>query len=491
MMTLRRKLAYQIATLIGSLLVIGVASLWGINAMRTDFSAALDGYQRLRKLYEVATHVEVARMLMGITHPEPASARAELERAADVFNTEFPPDADAAQETAVRHAFENATRSGATEEITTSTLESIIQPMVDLDAQYRQAIQIAQNHADRGLKLLMICMVILLAGVAMIAMIIGVAQYRTILWPLARMKLAVERIAAGRFNGRVHSEGTAEFVELAANFNRMAARLEDLYHTLQQRVDSKSRQLLRNERLASVGLLAAGVAHEINNPLNIMTAHAELSLGAIERGDESAQEESARSLQVICEEAFRCKRIVEKLLTLGRGPKDPSSVFSLGNLVREVVETVSAMPNYSDRNLIVEPTSGADDRVKGRSDEIKQVVLNLLFNALEATSAGGEVRVAITADRREVELRIADTGRGMADAVLEQVFEPFFTDPRGKTIALETARRGTGLGLSIAHAIIVRHGGEIRAHSDGPGLGSQFTVIFPTASFDVDEEVDE
>jgi signal transduction histidine kinase len=280
-------------------------------------------------------------------------------------------------------------------------------------------------------------------------------------------------------------------VELAANFNRMAARLEDLYHTLQQRVDSKSRQLLRNERLASVGLLAAGVAHEINNPLNIMTAHAELSLGAIERGDESAQEESARSLQVICEEAFRCKRIVEKLLTLGRGPKDPSSVFSLGNLVREVVETVSAMPNYSDRNLIVEPTSGADDRVKGRSDEIKQVVLNLLFNALEATSAGGEVRVAITADRREVELRIADTGRGMADAVLEQVFEPFFTDPRGKTIALETARRGTGLGLSIAHAIIVRHGGEIRAHSDGPGLGSQFTVIFPTASFDVDEEVDE
>jgi two-component system, NtrC family, sensor kinase len=322
-------------------------------------------------------------------------------------------------------------------------------------------------------------------------MIIGVAQYRTILWPLARMKLAVERIAAGRFNGRVHSEGTAEFVELAANFNRMAARLEDLYHTLQQRVDSKSRQLLRNERLASVGLLAAGVAHEINNPLNIMTAHAELSLGAIERGDESAQEESARSLQVICEEAFRCKRIVEKLLTLGRGPKDPSSVFSLGNLVREVVETVSAMPNYSDRNLIVEPTSGADDRVKGRSDEIKQVVLNLLFNALEATSAGGEVRVAITADRREVELRIADTGRGMADAVLEQVFEPFFTDPRGKTIALETARRGTGLGLSIAHAIIVRHGGEIRAHSDGPGLGSQFTVIFPTASFDVDEEVDE
>jgi signal transduction histidine kinase len=330
----------------------------------------------------------------------------------------------------------------------------------------------------------------LLAGVALMAMIVGIAQYRSILWPLARMKLAVERIASGRFNGRVDTEGTLEFAELAINFNRMAARLEDLYHNLQQKVEAKSRQLLRNERLASVGLLAAGVAHEINNPLSIMTAHAELSLGAIERGDQSAQDESARSLQVICEEAFRCKRIVEKLLTLGREPQEAPSIFSLGSLVREIVASVTAMPEFHNRILTVTPANGIDDRIKGRSDEIKQVVLNLVFNALEAVSAGGEVRVAISADRREVELSVTDTGRGMPHAVLDQIFEPFYTDARGKAGAGEDARRGTGLGLSIAHAIVVRHGGEIRAHSDGPGLGSRFTVVLPTASFDLDEELD-
>jgi two-component system NtrC family sensor kinase len=151
--------------------------------------------------------------------------------------------------------------------------------MIDLDVESRQAIQSAYDQANHHLKLLMLSMSGLLVGVALIAMVIGIAQYRAILWPLARMKLAVERIAAGRFNGRVDTEGTLEFAELAVNFNRMATRLEDLYHNLQQRVEAKSRQLVRNERLASVGLLAAGVAHEINNPLSIMTAHAELVAG--------------------------------------------------------------------------------------------------------------------------------------------------------------------------------------------------------------------
>jgi signal transduction histidine kinase len=90
-----------------------------------------------------------------------------------------------------------------------------------------------------------------------------------------------------------------------------------------------------------------------------------------------------------------------------------------------------------------------------------------------------------------VELKVIDTGKGMSEAVLDQIFEPFYTDNRGKTATTIEARRGMGLGLSIVHAIVVRHGGEIRAHSGGPGLGSRFTVILPTASFDVDEELDQ
>jgi two-component system, NtrC family, sensor kinase len=495
MMTLRRKLAYQIIAMVASLLVAGVASFWEIDEMRSDFNAALDGYQRLQKVYEVGTHVGAAQLYLTIRQPAPAAAHVELGRALDQFNRGFPLDAashDTALEQSVRRALDEAAQADlSTDSGQPVNLDSVVKPMIDLDTECRRQIQLAYERADYHLKFLMFSMSGLLAGVALMAMIIGIAQYRSILWPLARMKLAVERIAAGRFNGRVDTEGTMEFAELAANFNRMAARLEDLYHNLQQKVEAKSRQLLRNERLASVGLLAAGVAHEINNPLSIMTAHAELSLGAIQRGDESAKDESAHSLQVICEEAFRCKRIVEKLLTLGRAPQDAPSIFSLGSLTREVVASVTAMPEYHNRILRVTPANGIDDRIKGRSDEIKQVVLNLVFNALEAVSTGGEVRVNIAADRREVDLSVTDTGRGMPHAVLDQIFEPFYTDSRGKAGTGEDARRGTGLGLSIVHAIVVRHGGEIRAHSDGPGRGSRFTVLLPTASFDPEEELDQ
>ncbi len=321
MMTLRRKLAYQITALVASLLVAGAASFWEIDQMRSDFNAAFDGYGRLQKVYEVGTHVAAAQLYLAIRQPAPAAAHVELGRALDLFNRGFPPDSpshDAALEQNVRQSLDAAAQADlAADSARPNNLDSVVKPMVDLDADCRRQIQFAYDRADYHLKFLMFSMSGLLAGVALMAMIVGIAQYRSILWPLARMKLAVERIAAGRFNGRVDTEGTLEFAELAANFNRMAARLEDLYHNLQQKVEAKSRQLLRNERLASVGLLAAGVAHEINNPLSIMTAHAELSLGAIERGDQTAQDESARSLQVICEEAFRCKRIVEKLLTLG------------------------------------------------------------------------------------------------------------------------------------------------------------------------------
>jgi two-component system, NtrC family, sensor kinase len=497
MMSLRRKLVYQITGLVLSMLLVGCAALWGFEALRSDFSAALDGYQRLDDLNRVGSHVAAARMLLETAPPQPIEAKTELQTALRVFNEAFVTDTDAVSQATgalpndVRQALESTINSvGVSGEIDAASIEPILRPMIDLDARYRQIIEIAQQRATRRQHLFFFAMTGLLAGVALVAALIGMAQYRSVLWPLMRMKFAVERIAAGRFNGRVHTEGTREFAELASNFNRMAARLEDLYHNLQQNVEAKSKQLLRNERLASVGLLAAGVAHEINNPLSIMTAHAELSIGAIERGDESAIDESSRSLTVICEEAYRCKRIVEKLLTLGRGPQEHPTIFPLGELVREVVGSVGAMPNYHDRQLILEHESGSADLILGRTDEIKQVVLNLLFNALEATPAGGEVRVTVMHDARVVSLSIADTGRGMSAAVLEQIFEPFYTDPSGKSPQESEGRRGTGLGLSIAHAIVVRHGGEIRAQSDGPGRGSRFTVTFPVAAGDVDQELD-
>jgi signal transduction histidine kinase len=306
-----------------------------------------------------------------------------------------------------------------------------------------------------------------------VAALVGVAQYRSVVAPLWNLKNAVNTIAAGQFNQRVPAEGATEFADLARQFNRMAAQLEASYRDLEQKVEAKSRELVRNERLASVGFLAAGVAHEINNPLGIMTAHAELALAAMERDASSADEECRRTLRIVCEEAFRCKKIVEKLLTLARSPQEPPAAFSLGQLAAETVQAVAAMPEYQRRQLTWE-IAPTPDRILARCGEIRQVILNLLSNALEATEAGGDVRLTVSAGEGKVVLTVADSGRGMSPEIMEKIFEPFFTDRHGKA--------GTGLGLAITHAIVSRYGGQIEAHSDGAGKGSRLIVTFAEAA---------
>ena len=359
-------------------------------------------------------------------------------------------------------------------------LEGVYEPLVNLDVRNRQMIEESQRCAEEKRRLTMLGMGALLAAAALGAAAIGAAQYRSVVEPLMRLKDAVGRIASGNFGERVEGGGASEFADLAGKFNRMAEELEASYRDLQQKVEAKSRELVKNERLASVGFSAAGVAHEINNPLGIMTAHAELALGAAKRGDASAQEESTKALAIVCEEAFRCKRIVEKLLTLARSPLEAPAAFSLGELARETAKAVRAMPEYNGRKMVVEIAQGEAERIVARSGEIRQVILNLLFNALQATETGGEVKVSVGKVSGAVELCVADTGRGMSAEMIEKLFEPFFTDARGK--AGSEGRRGTGLGLAIAHAIVARYGGEIFAKSDGVGKGSTMTVRFPEAA---------
>src|SRR5580658_8924574 len=181
MMTLRRKLAYQIATLVASLLAAGVGSIWQINAMRSDFTAALSDYQRLQKLYEVGTYVAAARLYLSIAHPEPANAHLELARALDLYNKGFPPDApslDASLEQSVRGSL--AIADSTPDFAGPQSLDAIVKSMIDLDVESREAIQSAYDQANHHLKLLLLSMSGLLVGVALIAMVIGIAQYRAI-----------------------------------------------------------------------------------------------------------------------------------------------------------------------------------------------------------------------------------------------------------------------------------------------------------------------
>ncbi len=178
-------------------------------------------------------------------------------------------------------------------------------------------------------------------------------------------------------------------------------------------------------------------------------------------------------------EAFRCKGITEKLLDFSRLRDQHRQSCSLTDLVAEVVDVVQHMGRYREKQIVL--ASPADVIAQVSPQEIKQVVLNLVVNALDSMSANGTLEINVRESNDHAELLFTDDGCGMTREVLDNIFEPFFTRSR--------TGRGTGLGLSITHRIITDHGGQITAESNGPGQGSRFTVRLPLAAAHFKEEL--
>jgi two-component system NtrC family sensor kinase len=326
-----------------------------------------------------------------------------------------------------------------------------------------------------------------LAG-AVAALLLSVVQYRVVMLPLRRLRQGVRRVAEAQFSQKLELSNmgaSPEFLDLALEFNRMAGELDDFYRRLEEQVRAKSRELVQSERLASVGFLAAGVAHEINNPLNIISGYAELTTRQLAPGrgplGEDAVAQARESLRIIRDEAFRCKDITEKLLSLARSGSEGRETLDLAGVARDVALMTRGLKNYRDRRLTLDLDPQRPLQVQANLTEMKQVLLNLTINALESVPvAGGEVCIEGRQSDAWVELSVKDNGMGMSADVLRHVFEPFFTVRRaGDRSAASAGERGTGLGLSITHAIIESHGGTIRAQSDGPGKGARFTIALP------------
>jgi signal transduction histidine kinase len=226
------------------------------------------------------------------------------------------------------------------------------------------------------------------------------------------------------------------------------------------------------------------VAHEINNPLNIISGYAELTARKLRTPgplDAASAAEAAKCLHIIRDEAFRCKDITEKLLSLSKGGNEDREVLSLADVAKEVAEMTRGLKSYRDRRLRLRFPADEPLCVVAQRTEMKQVLLNLTVNALEAVKPReGEVCIEGRRTNGWVELRVKDNGRGIPAETLRHVFEPFFTDKRGASVP------GTGLGLSITHAIVENHGGRIRAESGGVGRGSQFTMTLPWAKKSVE-----
>ena len=236
----------------------------------------------------------------------------------------------------------------------------------------------------------------------------------------------------------------------------------------------RTREVIRGEQLASVGFLAAGVAHEINNPLASIAMCAEsLESRLVPAGtSDSEAKVTRRYLELIQAEAFRCKGITEKLLDFSRLGERKRQATALAALVGDVAEMLRHVGRFKGKAVEIEP--GQDVLVMANPQELKQVVLNLLVNALDSVAEAGRVVVAARKSGGEAVLTVTDDGCGMDEEVLEHLFEPFFTRRK--------SGQGTGLGLSIVHRIVTDHGGRIEATSPGLGQGSTFRVTLPLAA---------
>ena len=296
--------------------------------------------------------------------------------------------------------------------------------------------------------------------------------YRSFFYPIRELHQGVIRLAQGNFGSRVEVNSGDETQELGEAFNEMADRLEAIYKDLNRQVEERSRQLIRSERLASVGFLAAGVAHEINNPLASIAFCGEALESRIKQIPQTDSEDAEviqNYLQMIQQEAFRCKTITEKLLDFSRAGDPERTETDLLALIRNVIEMVQHMGRTKGKNVIFEPSEPVMARVNPQ--ELKQVLLNLVVNSLESIEEGGEVRIKASHHDDEVEIRVEDNGCGMSEEVLENLFEPFYTRSR--------SGKETGLGLSISHLIVSQHGGSITASSPGPGKGATMSVKLP------------
>jgi len=348
-----------------------------------------------------------------------------------------------------------------TAELPSHLLERLRALATDVRDEYRWAISLAWGTA-------ILTTILLISAVQLFR--------KWIAGPLAMLVAGSRKVAAGDFNHRIRLETEDEMRELADSMNDMTARFQEIRDDLDCQVRERTKQVVRSEQLASVGFLAAGVAHEINNPLaSIAMCSESLESRLADLWNHVGESHSSERnvvrnyLEMIQKEAFRCKQITEKLLDFSRMGDPERQNTDLHELVAGVIEMIRHLGKYQNKNVVLREAGPVIAEICPQ--EIKQVVLNLITNGLDSIEPGGTVTISMAVKGSEARLVVADDGCGMTDDVMKHLFEPFFTRRRGG--------QGTGLGLSISFRIVEEHLGQIVATSDGPGKGSTFTVSLP------------
>ena len=314
-------------------------------------------------------------------------------------------------------------------------------------------------------------------GSAVAAAFIWIVVYR----PVKALIAGTHRVAGGDLDYRLPVTSADELGDLAESFNKMTAEVAGVQAKIEEQVRRKTaelekahKSLLTSEKMASIGKLAATVAHEINNPLFGILTYARLVLRGLARVEGEGREDMVEQLQTIERESKRCGDLVKNLLTFSRQAPSHREPNDLNTIVHRAVMLVKHKLDMQSIELIETLAEGLPP-VECDANQAQQVVLVLLVNASEAMAKGGRMEVCTSFDAGGEHgiVQVKDNGSGIPADVLPRIFDPFFTTK-------EDLNR-TGLGLAVASSIVEQHGGEISVQSE-PGKGTRFTVSFPVQS---------
>jgi signal transduction histidine kinase len=293
-------------------------------------------------------------------------------------------------------------------------------------------------------------------GLTLAAALCGIAvtlAAHATLRPLRRLSEGARQLARGDLRGRVEVRGQDEIADLSRDFNAMAAALEE-----------REARLIRSERLAAIGRMAAHIAHEVRNPLSSIGLNAELLEEEL-----TASPAGAKLCRAIQNEVDRLAALTEQYLRFARLPQPRRERLALGPVVASLLDLIAG--DARARGVTLTSRIGALPPADIDEGQLRQALLNLCKNAVEAMDAGGTLTVTAAAADGVIELAVADTGPGIPEEMRARIFEPFFS----------TKEHGTGLGLALTQHVITAHGGTIEV-TTAAGQGTTFTIRLPVPS---------
>ena len=337
------------------------------------------------------------------------------------------------------------------------------EPILDIDNKIIGSLYVGLLEAPfkQPQKIIVFFIIIMLCVTAISGVILVFFYTRLMMKPIDRIVMMSKKLTNGDLSARCKIRPSGEMGILCKTIDQMADSIEEFEKNLQKETQM---QISQSEKLASIGHLAAGVAHEISNPITSI-----LNFAHLLKQKKSNSEEDLKDLDIIINETNRVRKIVRELLDFARQSPGNREWIDINSILLQLVQLIKRQKEFRDIEIIENYTDHLQP-ILADKNQFQQVFLNILLNAAEAITQKGMITITTTTIKEHIKITITDTGCGIKKEDLTKIFDPFYTTkPAGK---------GTGLGLSISYGIIQQYGGSIECKSK-VGEGTTFSVVLP------------